>query len=550
MSTSEHFDATMLAEVREMEQSRTRYQLERPDALVDRNDPDVRRLLEALAYSTVRTRLATLRNLHATWRRLLSSYFHFILQPLPAMAMAQAVVTPNLADPVVLPRGTELRVTTLDGTVGSFQTLCELRVVPMVLEHCEILLRPQGFRLVLSFTSAFLRGDAVGLLRLAIHYLDDYLAALRVHTNLRQHFQRAFCVYDRAVSVDSDGPECAVTFGTRFDEPYETDDQNPLEGARGFFHFPQQDLMLHVEVPPPRQPWRRLSLCFDLAAAWPRNPPIYREIFCPFTVPVRNARRTPARIIECDGTRDSYPIRYIHDDPSYVLQRPHGVFRLTDEGTEPLRPGVLSDIAPSQDIEEQGAPGQLGHGYSLVLRMPQAFDQPERLLVDATWYQPRFADHAVGALKVMLADRSLLGLDWQIVGPVRAAVDSPLRQDPERLLALLALKMKPTLELAELHELLDMFATLAAGPYRGLGERLRDLATEVVPDGRLNGAGVRHLCHVAVAPGDADTEPLVARFLKELGVILDAWDYEAPVELVPHRTTAPLLRTRLRGRPR
>lgn len=535
----EYLDDSLLAELRVLESVRSRYQIEHPGSLLGQEDPDVRRLIEALAYSAVRTRHAMRRNLHSTWRRLLSSYFSFLLQPLPAMAMAQAVVNARLSEAVVLPRGTLLRCTTVDGFAGVFQTAAELRVVPMTLSRCEVLLRQQGFRLVLGFTSQYARNDDVGLLRIYVHYLDNYLAALRVQHGLRRHLQRCIAVYDNPVSASSEGPACEVAFGPSFDAPYEADSQNPLDRARAFFHFPEQDLLINVRVPPPQRRWSRLSLCFDLDAGWPRDPPIYRELFHPFTVPVANLRRSFAQPLEVDGTQDAYPIRYLQDDPSFALHRVHGVYRATAEGLEPLRPAALGDIRPTYELDEQSRHDDQS-SYSLIVRMPEAFARPERLAVDATWYQPEFSQHAVGPLRITPLDRNVLGLDWQTVGSVRTSLECPLRQDPERLLSLLALKMKPLLEHRELLELLSMFGSVDVGAYRDLPQRLRSLSVEVVPDGRLQGAGIRHLYHLTMQQPAPQEEPLQARFLAQLSVILDAWDYEARVELIEHTSSGPL----------
>ena len=499
----------------------------------------MRRLIEALAYSGVRTRVAMQRNLHATWRRLLSGYFSFLLQPLPAMAMVQGVVTARMTETTVLPRGSLLLLTTLDGFAGQFQTLAELRVVPMALKHCEILLRAQGFRLVLKFISQHPRGDSVGLLRLQIHYLDNYLAALRVQHNLQGHLQRCIAVYDTVVGPNTEGAPCEVTFGPQYDEPYEAEIQNPLEQAREFFHFPEQDLSIQVRVPPPQRKWSQLLLCFDLDASWPRDPPVYLDNFRPFTVPVRNVRRSFAQPIECDGTQDAYPIRYIMEDRSFALHRPYGIYRTTPDGLEPLHPGALGDIRPTYELEEQEiADGNTSH--FLLVRMPEAFANPQQLIVDATWYQPEFAQHAVGPIKVALMDRNVLGLDWRTVGAVRAPLECALRQDPDRLLYLLSLKMKPVLDRDELLELLSMLGSVDVGAYRALPPQLREMAVEVVPDGRMQGSGIRHIYHAMMTPHAPEDEPLMARFLTQLGMILDAWDYEARVELRAHSGSGPL----------
>lgn len=531
-------DKSLLAELRVLETSRTRYQIEHPGTPLGQEDPDVRRLIEALAYSGVRTRHATLRNLQTTWRRLISSYFNFILHPLPAMATLQAIVTARMSEAAVLPRGSVLSLTPLDGFSGYFQTLAELRVVPMTLARCDVLLRKQGFRLVLKFVSQHPRGDDVGLLRLAIHYLDNYLAALRVQHHLEKHLQRCIAVYDVTVGPDTDGPACEVTFGAHHDEPYEAETQNPLEQARTFFHFPEQNLSISVRVPPPQRKWSRLSLCFDLDAAWPQDPPVYADVFRPFTVPVRNLQRSFSQPIECDGTQDAYPIRYMQEDRSFVLHRTYGIYQTTADGLEPLHPAALGDIRPTYEIEEEELVDG-NAGYGLVVRMPEAFAEPRQLLVDATWYQPAFTQHAAGPLKVALMDRSVFGLDWRNVGPVRSPLESPIRQDPDRLLYLLSLKMKPVLDREELLELLSMFGSIEVGPYRTLPGRLLEMNVEVVPDGKMQGAGIRHIYSLRMTPHQPEEEPLVQRFLAQIGTILDAWDYEAQVEVRAHSGPLP-----------
>ena len=48
-----------------------------------REDPDVRRLIESMAFFTARTRLSSIRNIQNTRRRLFEQYFSFLLHPVP-----------------------------------------------------------------------------------------------------------------------------------------------------------------------------------------------------------------------------------------------------------------------------------------------------------------------------------------------------------------------------------------------------------------------------------------------------------------------------------
>ena len=133
-----------------------------------------------------------------------------------------------------------------------------------------------------------------------------------------------------------------------------------------------------------------------------------------------------------------------------------------------------------------------------------------------------------------IVDRVTVGLDWKHLGTLSAALECPLRQEPDRLLYLLSLKMKPVLNKEELLDLLSMFGSVEVGPYAKVSQRLGRMTLSTVPDGELRGAGVRHIYHLELAPHDKEEVPLIARFLDQLRRILDAWDYEARVEL---RTT-------------
>jgi type VI secretion system protein ImpG len=547
VAAKDSFDSSFLAELRSLDSFRRRYSSEQPLAQLDAQDPDVQRMIEVLAFSAVRTRHAVLRNLSATWRRLLSGYFQALLRPLPAMGMLQAQVTARMTESIFLPTGTELRVVTADGFEAGFQTLADLQITPMTLDRLELLRGGIGHRVVLTFSTRIARAEAVGLLRLYLHYLDDYLAALTVHQQLAKHLHRAFVVYDAPVHDRSDGPACTVTFGRSYDEPYEADEQNPLAAVRSFFHFPEQELLVDVAIPPPSRPWTRLSLCLDLEPAWPRNPPVFRELFHPFVVPVRNLRRAPAQTIDCDGTKDSHPVRFMHRDASYQLLTVAGVYRITDQGLVPVPAATLGSSGHGYEIEYEPAPASLvGEQASLQLRLPEALLEPVRISVDGYWHQPLLAEHLTGRTSASLPERSLTGLELALCGPLRAGISNGLDGNSSALLQLLSLKMKAVLERSDLVVLLQLLDSVEAGPFRGFMSRVREVAVEVTPDETLRGAGIRHVYHLLTAPFSGEEEPLWSRFCYQLQSLLDAWDYEGRAEVVLHTELAQMPAPRLR----
>jgi len=544
MVPEESFEQSLLSELRAIDSFRRRYASEQPLARVDAQDPDVQRLIEVLAFSAVRTRQALHNNERATWRRLLGSFFQPLLRPLPAMALLQAHVTARLSDTVVLPAGSAVQATTVDGFVASFQTLAELRVVPMSLERCEILRAPQGLRLALTFQSRLPRPDAVGTLRLGLHYLDDYLAALTVFVQLRAHLRRAFVVYDAPVSEASEGPSCAVEFGPSFDEPYAADERNPLSAVRSFFHFPQQELGLQIAVPPSPRPWSRFTICLDMAPEWPRRPAPFRELFQPFVVPVMNLRRSSAQPILCDGTQDAYPIHFVHADASYRLHTIDGVYRITADGLIPIPVATLQQAAPSYELEHipiSGSPSQAEDELAaLILRIPSAVLDPAPILVEGQWHQPGLGMHLQGPLRLTLPDRSVAGIELSVLGAVRVGHQPQLGRDAAALRRLLALKMKAVLSLDELRALFSLLETTESGPFRGFPARLLDVRVEAVPDESLRGAGIRHIYHLLLSAPSLEEAPLWDAFCSQLQRLLDAWNYEGRSEVVRHSDPAAL----------
>ena len=130
-------DQLLVSELRVLEELRRSYVARHPAAGLEREDPDVQRIIEALALFSVRSRLSQQRNLQSTWRRLFASYFDFLLAPLPSCAVLQAVVTPRLVETVTIERGTLLRLTTTSGKTATFTTLADLRATRQ--RHFEVI---------------------------------------------------------------------------------------------------------------------------------------------------------------------------------------------------------------------------------------------------------------------------------------------------------------------------------------------------------------------------------------------------------------------------
>src|SRR4051812_42192049 len=130
-----------LEEMQSLENFRVSYTSVRSGAQVEREDPDVRRLIDAMAFFTARTRHSVLKNVLSTQRRLFEQYFSFLLTPMPPMGLLQAQTGGRFVETTVLPRGADVQLTP-EGSAGAFfHAVSDLRILPIKLEGIDTLLR-------------------------------------------------------------------------------------------------------------------------------------------------------------------------------------------------------------------------------------------------------------------------------------------------------------------------------------------------------------------------------------------------------------------------
>jgi type VI secretion system protein ImpG len=532
---SQRIYENFLGELDGLDRFRQRFQERNPSVPLEREDPDVRRLLEAMAYFSVRTRHALTRNLRSTWRRMFASFFDYLLEPIPASGMIQALPSQKMTEAIVLARGTEVRLKPADDEAGTgfFRLQRDLRVLPIYLERAEVPPEGEGdgWRLKLDFRSYGLRKDPVDILSLYVRHLDAYRPSLGVFHELRHYLRQVTVRYGTPAGPGEPEAECQVSFSRDAGAP---DDAvlyaPPLQKVRAFFQFPEQELFLHVKVPPSRKEWDRFSLTFDLDKDWRQGRSRYPEFLHPFVVPVVNLKKESAQLITMDGTRSEYPIRSRSAGREFSLHSVTEVNELTKAGSTPLRPALLPGAGPSYEIEETFDDSL--HSYqSLIVRMPEAFTAPKKILVEALWYQPRFMPQDTGRIGVTLPGRHIEGLHWQMMGEVHRHSESPLGNDVEALTQVMAWKTKPTLKLIELKALLSHLGTPKESPLRLVIPLLSGLKVSTVPDGALRGSGVQHAYEVQLAEFDPSLDPLVVCFLAQVRELLDVWNGEATVAL-------------------
>ena len=529
-------------ELEALETFRERYRHLYPFAGLDRDDPDVQRLIESLAFFTARTRRAGEHALAGYERRALEQVFPHLCTPLPSMALLTALGAERMVEARTLPAGTEVAVSPrAHGRAGTgeahavlYRTTRELVVRPFDLDRSRIemsRLGDDGWELVVPIRSATPRVEAVGAIELHIDPHGDLLAALRLHHALAHNLDGA-----RYSFPDTRQPERLVRRVAFAAAPGEADAfAGPLERFRELLHFPQGALVVRVPVEQTPAEWQRLELRFRLGAGWPRELGVPPGAFLLHAVPLVNLRRELADPAPLDGTKAR--ILVAHPEPALELcpRELLGVYRSSPTGLTPLLPEALAaGDADWYAVETSGR--HTGRQVWLDVHAPDAFEARAAVVVDAEWYQPSAGRLLRGPLDARLTARHLEAARWRVVTPVEDAVESPLAGRRERLGRLLALAGQSDLDAPALAFLLEMLGAADRELFQRVARAIADVTTERQPDAS-SPSGVRTTISLRLQRLPLALVPAADLLLSRLPALLAAWTGDEP----------PIVRVRLEG---
>lgn len=505
---------------------------------VSREDPDVRRLMESIAFFSARTRQAASDQLRGSVLSLVRGHLDDFLSPQPARGLVQATPA-GLVTPAYLPAGTVLRLTTADGDLGLFSTMTDATLRPLQIDLAELGLRAGGgFRLVIRIRARREVDDVPEPLAIHLSYLGDYPASLRFQYRLRRHLldRGASVFYDAAPDPARTGAPCEVRFGSAPPAHAEPGSGSSIEQIRTFLHFPAKELYLGVSLPRPAAPWRQAWLCLDLDEQWPSELVVNKDVFRLFVLPVENLVRDVALPIKCDGTRAQFPIAPARADAKLVLHSVTGVFQELPSGRDPILPVQLASGDSSYDLEHV-ADGLGGIEPQLVLRLPDAFAAPRLISVEARWYQPGFDRVAVGKLLAKLQTRHVDGVELRLLGALAPHRQSALWRDPAAMLQVLSRRVSRVLGKRDLTNLMTLLGADPDSHHAGIDADLLDIEAREEPADLRRGGGIRHVYQVTIGDVDDDRLGLVADYLRCVETLLDAWSAN-PVRLEVYRRTS------------
>lgn len=529
-------EKAFLSELEALEKFRVSYTGMYPSAALASDDPDVRRLLEALAFFTARTRLAADRNVGESLLRIFRQHFPYLLSPVPSMVMLQANVSRRYVDVSTLPRGSEITlVKKSDGNAPdeaySFRTLAPLRVLPIEIVGLETFRNAsRGPRLALRFSTSFPRNDRINEIELHIDYLNDLQSSLLVMHELKGHWSGVSVAWSHSVDGGTRGEPCQVEFGA---VPPKSDEvsvfDHPLQAVRALLQFPQQDLFFRIRGLSPPRNWQDFTIFIDLKESWPANLRLNADCFRLHVVPLINMRREMADPIEHDATVERHLARHPDRSLGFVPLTVLAAYRKTEKGLLPLEPAMVGADRPSFEALVDGK-GEDRKAW-LTLNLPGAFDAPESVAVEALWHQPAVSERSATELTVRLATRFVDGIEWDLFGPLMPHADAEIDEDREAMLQLLSLKGQRLLGYEEIRFLLRAFGLHRQRLFARLIQRIESVRIIDKPLAK-KANGFKHIYEIVFEELTPSDVPRLAAFASRLLDILRTWSVDEVIELI------------------
>jgi len=517
-----------LEELHDLADFRLTYALDHPNAGLEGDDPDVKRIIEALAFFGARTQVAAMRSLDSSTRRLYQQFFSYLLSPLAAMAMAQAKPTGHLTEVLNIPIGTELSLQPDKGGRIMFSTTRSLRILPMSLDTVKQGLgSEQGCQLLLTFHANYPLNEQPETVSLHIDYLNDLMLSLKVWHFLKGSLTNAsvqFGNYDAELS----GVDCQFSLGIPPVDIAADDWQHPLEAERYYFHFPQQELYLDLELPSAPRNWKQFTVVLDCNQPWPRSLRLNRNVFHLFTVPVVNNQRIQAQPITCDGSQERYAIRHPEPQFGFTLQKVLGVYEASEQGMLPLRPGILAGGNGTYEIEQGSVQEGGGYLYWLVPHFPEAFEQPRILMIDALWQQPWYDQILQNPYSLHAFRRQMQGVQWELLDTAIPHAENNQLDNISRYIHLLTLMHHTCLNGQNVSDILLALGSVSGGYFKLVFNRLIEIRLVEEPYGE--GHQTKQIYCLQFKPQVDDSDELIESFVHHVGCVLNLWLTDALVE--------------------
>lgn len=465
MTSEEKLYQAYLEELQQLEKFRSSHVDLYAETPIDSEDPHTKRLIESLAFFGARARLQGTRKIVQIHQCLFRQYFPYLVNPLPAFAMLQLKPSIRYPEKVLLPAGSGVIFKTVNDLKASFQTLDPLTVSPLFSKSFNFERRGKGgWRCSLEYSSPHVSTEEIGSFKLYINHLNSFLSSLSISFAMQHSLEKVQIFYDDTKKTQETGIECSISFGYNVEERKVF--SHVLEQIRSLLHFPQQELFFTLDIPSLGRRWQSFTLCFDFNEKWPESQKLNSDSFIPFVVPIVNLKRANADPIYHDGTKDCHPL--LHPEPveKFELHTVVNVSEVLSVGTRPIIPGMLGVGNGTYEVDY--------FSKEITFELPNVFNNPKTVSVEALWTQPWFSNYMSDDLELQFPEAQSFGINVRLLGSIHP-YENTLEDDPNYLIRILSLKNQNRLNTNEILFIMHTMKSLNLSVFQSVPELIKEL---------------------------------------------------------------------------
>ena len=390
-----------LAQLQGLEQFRQQYQSAFSTASLERDDPELKRLTEAIAYCTANAEHSAHEALHTHEQSLVEQIHPYMVSPLPAKTILQVNASAKMKESYFIEAGTTFDVQSQNPATAIFKTCMPLRILPLQYSNFEQ--APQGMNRValsLRFDAFVPMSQAPGEVPIYLNVYNDINSTLALYRMLKHP--------DVTTKLYFDGQEQAMPAQLVFRQPQFAEGMHPIETSRNRMHFPYAQFFVYLKLDKAPTHWRSFTVQINVKKS-PNQQPLSQDCFRPFCTPMINLQQSAAQTIWCDGTQSQYPLIASDLDADLAVHSVLGVYQQLDEQKLPVLNAILGNADNTYTLSHSAK-----HRFSLGLRIKESFAKPRNVTVMARWHQPAFSQQLWQKLKVVPFQIDIPGADWQL----------------------------------------------------------------------------------------------------------------------------------------
>jgi type VI secretion system protein ImpG len=482
---------------------------------VEYEDPDVKRLSEAMAAFMAKGRIEGKAQINQLHRRVFQQLLPYIASPVASMGLLQTN-TRHITEATEIKAGTAFTIISEDDDKAQYQSLHAMPIRPITLGRLgyasnNLTTASAGSQFKIEINALTKVPGHLQHLPLYLTVNNNYSLTLQLIKILEQSLVSVSAVFDENLevlgqfSLGACQPEIQA-INTRNSPDMEPDAEHPIENIRHFFQLPQQENYLNLYFKESPQQWNKCELKLILNSPWPQNSKLSVEFFKLGVVCVENISKDQAEAFTFDATHSAHPVRPPAIAPELVMLKCLGVYRGALKDRDLLRPGILKSGDGAYELHHQGTAPPL-----IDIQLAEAFFKPVKITVDALWHQPGFSAHLWKKLAVRTTQLDIPGLKCQVFAPPVPHV--PFNDnDPHSLLELSLLKNKDRLTLEEIIFVLESLSTVFPREFKPVKPLLSKL--HFFPPNNYG---------FVIADSSAQTRTLLECFVKKLQILLNLW---------------------------